>query len=187
MFYLKKRITLLPEGILVQPNGTYIPKLINMVKISGRRKKGLPDHAVLETYNSEFPEQDVLTGEEASLFRSALGLILYVSHDRPDISFATKTLATWMSYPCMKAMAALKHLALYLSGTEHVGVMLRKCETYEDVFDRWTETDEWNDATREQRKDRAVFNFDIFSDSSWGDDRSARRSTSSCVMFVTGA
>ena len=31
----------------------------------------------------------MLTGEEASLFRSALGLILYVSHDRPDISFAT--------------------------------------------------------------------------------------------------
>jgi hypothetical protein len=103
----------------------YIPKLINMLKVSGRRKKGLPHHAVLETYNSEFPEQDVLTGEEASLFRSALGLILYVSHDRPDISFATKTLATWMSYPCMKAMAALKHLALYLSGTEHVGVMLK--------------------------------------------------------------
>ena len=109
----------------MQPNGTYIPKLLNMLQISGRRKKGLPHHAVLETYNSEFPEQDVLTGEEASLFRSALGLILYVSHDRPDISFATKTLATWMSYPCMKAMAALKHLALYLSGTEHVGVMLK--------------------------------------------------------------
>ena len=49
MFYLKKRITLLPEGILVQPNGTYIPKLINMLKISGRRKKGLPHHVVLET------------------------------------------------------------------------------------------------------------------------------------------
>ena len=79
----------------------------------------------------------------------------------------------------MKAMAALEHLALYLSGTEHVGVMLRKCETYEDVFDRWIEADEWSDVTREQRKDRAVFNFDIFSDSSWGDDRSTRRSTSS--------
>ena len=49
MFYLKKRITLLPEGIWLQPNGTYIPKLINMLKISGRRKKGLPHHVVLET------------------------------------------------------------------------------------------------------------------------------------------
>ena len=127
----------------------------------------------------------MLTGEEASLFHPAVGLILYVSHDRPDISFATKTLATWMSYPCMKAMEALKHLALYLSGTEHVGV-LRKCETYEDVFDRWIEADEWTDVTREQRKEKAVFNFDIFSDSSWGNDRSTRRSTSSCVMFVNG-
>ena len=55
------------------------------------------------------------------------------------------------------------------------------------MFDRWIEADEWSDVTREQRKDRAVFNFDIFSDSSWGDDRSTRRSTSSCVMFVNGA
>ncbi|CAL1144189.1 unnamed protein product [Cladocopium goreaui] len=38
-------------------------------------------------------------------------------------------------------------------GTEHVGVMLRKRETYEDVFDRWIEADEWSDVTREQRKD----------------------------------
>ena len=117
---------------------------------------------MLGTYNSEFPEQDVLTGEEASLFHPALGLIFYVSLDRPDISFATKTLATWMSYPCMKAMEALKHLALYLSGTEHVGV-LRKCETYEDVFDRRIEADEWTDVTREQRKEKAVFNFSISS------------------------
>ena len=86
-------------------------------------------------------------------------------------------------------MAALKHLALYLTGTEHVDVMLRKCdETYDDVFERRIEADEWCDLTRAQRKDRAVFNFDIFSGSSWGDDRSTtRRSTSSCVMFVNGA
>ena len=54
-------------------------------------------------------------------------------------------------------------------------------------FDRWIGADEWSDVTREQRKDKAVFNFHIFSDSSWGDDRSTRRSTSLCVMFLNGA
>ena len=71
MFYFKKRMTFLPEGILVQHNGTNIPKLINMLIICVRRKAGLPHQAVLENYNAEFPEQDVLTGEEASLFLSA--------------------------------------------------------------------------------------------------------------------
>lgn len=87
----------------------------------------------------------------------------------------------------MKAMSALKHLALYLAGAEHGGVLLRKCETYDDALDRCVEADEWTDVTKDQWKDRSVFNFDIFSGSSWGDDRSTRKSTSSCVMFVNGA
>ena len=73
-----------------------------------------------------------------------------------------KTLATWMSYPCVKAMSALKHLALYLAGTEHVGVLLKKCEVCDDVFDRWIEADEWTDVIREQRRVRSRSDGTIF-------------------------
>ena len=187
VMYLKKRMTMLPDGILVQPNNTYIPKLTEMLKISNRRKKGLPHHATLESYNPEVPEPETLTDEEVKLFRSALGLILYVSHDRPDISFATKTLATWMAHPCDKAMAAVKHLALYLSGSTDGGVMLKTCEAYDNVFDRWEESEEVLEPLPTQRGERAVFNIDVFSDSSWGDDKGTRRSTSSSVIYVNGA
>ena len=44
----KKRITMRPGGILLQPNSTYIPKFVALMKVSGRRKKGLPYHATLE-------------------------------------------------------------------------------------------------------------------------------------------
>ena len=44
---------------------------------------------------------------------------------------------------------------------QYAGVLLRRCEAYEDVFDRWIEAGEWTDVTREQRKDRSVFNVDI--------------------------
>ena len=48
LYYLKKKkITLLSEGILIQPSSTYIPKLISLLKISGRRKRGLPYHSTL--------------------------------------------------------------------------------------------------------------------------------------------
>ena len=53
LMYLKKRITMVPKGILLQPNSTYIPKLVALMKVSGRRKKGLPYHATLENFNAD--------------------------------------------------------------------------------------------------------------------------------------
>ena len=142
LHYLKKKITLTPEGILIQPNNTYIPKLIALLNISGRRGKGLAYHSTLESYNAELDlEQERLQGEQAVTFRSALGLILYIAQDRPDIKFPTKILATYMAHPCIKALAAVKHLALYLSGTETSGILLRACEPYDTVFDRWNESE----------------------------------------------
>ena len=42
LMYLKKRMTMKPGGILLQPNSTYIPQLLVLMRVSGRRKKGLP-------------------------------------------------------------------------------------------------------------------------------------------------
>ena len=71
-------------------------------------------------------EPERLVGENAALFRSALGLILYIAQDRVDIQFSTKVLATYMAHPCVKAMAAIKHLALYLDGTADAGIFFEK-------------------------------------------------------------
>ena len=184
LHYLKKRITLLPEGVLIQPNNTYIPKLISLLKISGRRGRGLPYHSTLEAYNAELEnDNERLEGEQAATFRSALGLILYISQDRPDIQFSTKTLATYMSRPCVKAMAAVKHLALYLASNEEGGILLRRCEPYDAVFDRWNESEL---VEPDYRQDRSTITLDIFSDSSWGDEKSTRKSTTSGMIFMNG-
>ena len=184
LYYLKKKITLLQEGVLIQPNGTYIPKLISLLKISGRRKKGLPYHSTLESYNADLEtEGEKLTGEAANLFRSALGLILYIAQDRPDVQFSTKVLATYMAHPCMKALAALKHLASYLEGCSDLGILLRRCDAYDSTFDRWSEEEI---VEPDYRRDRSILTLDAFSDSSWGDERSTRRSTTSGMVFANG-
>ncbi len=184
LYYLKKKITLLAEGILIQPNNTYIPKLIALLKVSGRRKRGLPYHATLESYCPENDlESERLSGESASLFRSALGLILYVAQDRPDIQFSTKVLATYMAHPCVKALAASKHLALYLDGTSDVGILLRRCDPYDTTFDRWNEEEI---VEPDYRKDRSALTLDAFSDSSWGDEKSTRKSTTAGMVFANG-
>ena len=105
--------------------------------------EGEADHSTLKLTMQNWIESDIerLEGEQAATFRSALGLILYISQDRPDIQFSTKTLATYMSQPCVKAMAAVKHLALYLASNEEGGFLLRRCEPYASVFDRNQTTD----------------------------------------------
>ena len=51
LIYLKRRITLREDGILIQPNATSVLKLEVKMKMSGRRKKGLPYHATLLRWN----------------------------------------------------------------------------------------------------------------------------------------
>ena len=41
LHYLKKKITLLPEGVLIQPNNTYIPKLISLSQWKERQRSSL--------------------------------------------------------------------------------------------------------------------------------------------------
>jgi cobyric acid synthase len=65
------------NGILLQPNSTYIPQLVALMKVSGRRKKGLPYHATLESFNADLVvESEMLDSEHAAVFRSGLGLAL---------------------------------------------------------------------------------------------------------------
>lgn len=97
LMYLKKRMTMKPGGILLQPSSTYIPKLVALMKVSGRRKKGLPYHAPLENFSADLVVgNEMLDSEHAAIFRSRLGLALFLAMDRPDIQFAVKTCPpTW--------------------------------------------------------------------------------------------
>ena len=112
VMYPKKRMTMIPGGILVQPNATYIPRLVGLMKVSGRRKKCLPYHAALAAFSADLiVESELLDHEQAANFRSGLGLALYLAMDRLDIQSAVKTLASYMARPNVKALSALKDLA----------------------------------------------------------------------------
>eukprot|EP00435_Cladocopium_sp_Y103_P052255 s242_g16.t1 len=69
VMHLKKRMAMRPDGILLQPNSTYIPKLVALMKVSSisRRKKGLPYHATLESFNAALViESEMLDMEQAA-------------------------------------------------------------------------------------------------------------------------
>ena len=160
-----------------------------MMKVSGRRKKGLPYHATLETFNAEFAvESEMLDGQQAGLVRSGLGLTLYMAMDRPGIQFAVKALSSYMSRPSVKALSALKHLASYLEGTPDDGILLRSTEEGKMVSDFWKEDDFIQDeVTIPDWTADGRFILEAFSDSSWADCKATRRSTSSGLIFLNGS
>ena len=80
-------------------------------------------------------------------------------------------------------MAAIKHLALYLDGTSDVGILLRRCDSYDTTFDRWNEGEI---IEPDYRKDRSALTLDAFSDSSWGDEKATRKSTTAGMVFANG-
>ena len=173
VMYLKKRITLKEDGILIQSNATYIPKLTSLLKVSGRRKKGLPHHATLESFSADLAlDSENLASEQAATCRSGLGLALYVAMDRLDIQFAVKTLSSYMSRPSIKAMAALKHLASYLDGTPDNGVLLRMTEEGKTVYDFWKLISD--EVAVPDVRTESQFVLEAFSDSSWADCKATR-------------
>ena len=57
-----------------------------------------------------------LGGNDTAAFRSALGSVMYVALDRPEILYSTKTVASFMQSPTKSAMVKLKRLVRYLVG-----------------------------------------------------------------------
>ena len=58
-----------------------------------------------------------LGGNDTAAFRSALGSVMYVALDRPEILYSTKTVASFMQSPTKSAMVKLKRLVRYLVGS----------------------------------------------------------------------
>ena len=186
--YLKKRITCMVSspsqapGILLQPNKAYIPKLVQMFKLDGKKSKSLPHHADLSVYHADsVSEIDWLKGEEVTLFRSGLGIALYLAQDRPDIQHTVRVLSSFMGSPTKKALVWLKHLCLYLKNSEDYGLFYPESEAGTTLPDHWCFPH-----GLQNRQKRADYVVEVFSDSNWGGCTVTRKSTSSAVICVGG-
>jgi hypothetical protein len=100
------------------PSARYIPKLAELLKVTERRGKTVPHHGSLQIHDpSTTAESDYLYAEEAKLFRSALGICIFLSQEMYDIQHTVRVLATYMAKPTKTSMCAIKKFAL-LQGYE---------------------------------------------------------------------
>ncbi|CAE7331272.1 RE1 [Symbiodinium sp. CCMP2592] len=111
--FLKRKYTYEHHELRVHSDNKYVKKLVEILKLEKKKAKNSPC-----TPASQEPDvSQELDEEHSRTYRSCVGILLYVAHDRPDIQFAVRSLSTAMTKPTERKRKELEHLALYLKGT----------------------------------------------------------------------
>ena len=90
LYSLKRSITFDNEGLEIAAKKKYVPKQSSLLGVQERRERGVPSNANLDVYDAE-------AAKEAQTFRSALGILNYLSQERLDIQHVTRILSSYMS------------------------------------------------------------------------------------------
>eukprot|EP00435_Cladocopium_sp_Y103_P023304 s2901_g5.t1 len=177
--HIDEQIDIGEDGVDIAPNTKYIPKLAELLEITDRRGKSVPHHNALVVFDAEIiPAEEYLDGNEAKVFRSALGICLYIAQERLDIQQTVRVLSSYMGRPTKTALCALRKLGSYLVQTQDMKMHYPRAELFSSTLTRWNGV--------EERRDGRPYELELYSDSDWASCKVTRRSTSSGLIFLNG-
>ena len=119
---------------------------------------------------------DPLEPSLVPIFRSILGAMLYVSHERCDIQFTTKCLASYLKAPIKNSWQYLGRLLGYLKGTSNYGVCMVSTNPGVSLFEKLN-------GITEVESDKSL--VETFTDADWQGGGSAKSTNAGC-HFVNG-
>lgn len=106
------------------------------------------------------PDDGVLcSSADATLFRSLVGALHYLTFTRPDIAFSVSKISQYLHRPTQTHLVAAKRILRYLLQNPSAGLLFRRCSS-------------------------DFFKLNAFSDSDWAGDSADRRSTTGFVLFL---
>ena len=160
---MKRTHRLLADGRLaIAPHPRHIEQLMKLTGIKATSKpKRVPGHAAIDEADNSEKLDDV----EASEYRSAVGILLYLAIDLPHAQHAIRHLSTGMSSPSKQLKDILRHLVSFLFGTKD----LQLCLDFrgDDAGLHHCYTQHGNEV-----------HLEVFSDSDWGSNKQHRKSVS---------
>ena len=145
------------------PNKKYLQSALTKLEMSDCKGSVSPklDKSCIEGDNEELSE------EQASRFRSAVLTLLYLSNERTDIQSTVRLLCTKWKSPTVLEMRQLKRLLRYVNNTEDMST----------VFEMRDNSD---------RRGQTVKRLEVYTDSCWASDQVTRKSTSGAVIMAEG-
>ena len=166
--FLKRSHDLVEDDVIhIRQSSKHFDKLFEVVGIKpGLVAKKVPCHPLM----NEADETSELGPEHASKYRTAIGILLYLSSDLIECAYTIRGLAQAMSRPTQRAWEMLRHLASYLTSTQGFALRLK---IKEDGL--------WHSPC----VDDAMV-LELFSDSDWGAHKRTRKSVSAGAIFFQG-
>ena len=160
--FLKRNHVLMSKTeMVIYPHEKHFHKLFDLLKIKRSWKpKNVPSHTMINEIDSS-PE---LGPQQASTFRSAVGVLLYMASDLVECQFTIRHLARCMATPTSRGWEILKHLVCYLLGRSEFGLLLNL----------------------EQFKYDERMKLLAYSDSDWAGHHGSRKSASSGCLTIDG-
>ena len=120
----------------------------------------------------EIPDKSPeLSSHDASMYRTCMGILLYLSADRPQCQYVIRYLSTFPSKPTEKSLMVLKHLVGYMAAHSEQCMSLKWKGLHAGVLKQY------------ENEEPMV---KIFSDADWAVDRETRRSVSGAAIYVGG-
>ena len=117
------------------------------------------------TINRPTAERETVTPEQQKLYRSGVGILLYlVKHSRPDISNAVRELTKCMDKASPEAYHCMLRLIKWVEITSTLGLRMEPTMFGKNI----------------------VWKLVVYSDSDWAGDKQTRRSVSGFVMLLCG-
>ena len=154
------------DQLAIQSHPKHLEKLFELLKIKrSLMPKKTPGHPLLD----EPDNSKELDAQYAKIYRSCIGILLYISSDYIECQYTIRALSQSMSKPTVNSFACLRHLCMYLLGCTENCLIL----TYKGHHGLLHYTPE-------------DYTLEVFSDSDWAKHRSTRKSVPSGFIFLFG-
>lgn len=152
-YFLGMEVARSKKGIVVTQR-KYVLDLLNDTGMSGCRPAETPVEV-----NLRLEEGKEGTQVDKERYQRLVGKLIYLSHTRPDITFAVSLVSQFMHSPCQEHLEAVYRILRYLKGTPGRGLYFKK---------------------NEKR------NVELYTDADWAGSLVDRRSTSGYCSFMWG-
>ena len=187
--FLKRKYSLTEYGIVVTPSARHVEDIIEKFeKYNNGRKARLAKSPNFPALFQEQKDVKELDDKKSSQFKSLVGSLLYVSHDRWDIAFAVKSLASFLKRPTVVAWSALAKIVGYLKVSPTVSLLLRESVPGSNVFENMCDINMNRNKQENCEETRRNTRLEVHTDSDWQGSFQVTKgkSTSRAIHYVNG-
>ncbi|CAE7237776.1 unnamed protein product [Symbiodinium sp. CCMP2592] len=182
--FLKRKFESIEKGLVITQDVKYAERLVGLLELEKANVKRTP-------MPQQVPEPGVgerLNAEMHALYRKCIGLLLYMSSERPDLQYGVKVLSSRCSDPTQTDFNLLRHLVKYVKLHPVVPVKMDRCNPGRTVFQKWEgrdcEPEDWDPKKYPFGLDHVV---EVVTDADWGSKTfPERRSISAYVILING-